>query len=156
MTGELLTIQPDELKFIFELHKQISCSVRLINDTYDYVAFKEIPHRAMKIGWDAHTPQDKIDGILKSQRRAIQGVSDGDSYVYEKETLEIFELETLEESIFEEFDPPKPTIKKLPFIKELHKKSSFLLPTCHDTEIDLSPLMSNLLPTSHVIMIYQI
>ncbi|KAL8109425.1 vesicle-associated protein 2-2 [Apium graveolens] len=40
MTTELLDIQPQELKFIFELKKQSSCSVRLVNKTNQHVAFK--------------------------------------------------------------------------------------------------------------------
>ncbi|KAK1262538.1 Vesicle-associated protein 1-2 [Acorus gramineus] len=39
-TGELLAIEPQELKFPFELKKQISCSLQLSNKTDDYVAFK--------------------------------------------------------------------------------------------------------------------
>ncbi|KAL8210342.1 hypothetical protein R6Q57_007074 [Mikania cordata] len=41
-TGELLSIEPQELQFQFELKKQISCSMQLRNDTNDYVAFKEL------------------------------------------------------------------------------------------------------------------
>uniref|UniRef100_A0A7I4CL69 MSP domain-containing protein n=1 Tax=Physcomitrium patens TaxID=3218 RepID=A0A7I4CL69_PHYPA len=40
MPTELLSIQPGELKFPFELKKQISSSLRLVNSTDDYVAFK--------------------------------------------------------------------------------------------------------------------
>lgn len=39
-TGDLLNIEPLELKFPFELKKQISCSLQLANKTDDYVAFK--------------------------------------------------------------------------------------------------------------------
>ncbi|MED6106878.1 Vesicle-associated protein 1-2 [Stylosanthes scabra] len=39
-TGELLSIDPLELKFFFELRKQISCSLQLSNKTDNYVAFK--------------------------------------------------------------------------------------------------------------------
>ncbi|PIA35681.1 hypothetical protein AQUCO_03500198v1 [Aquilegia coerulea] len=39
-TGELLSIEPQELKFPFELKKQISCSLQLSNKTDNYVAFK--------------------------------------------------------------------------------------------------------------------
>ncbi|KAF5183975.1 Vesicle-associated protein 1-1 [Thalictrum thalictroides] len=39
-TGELLSIEPQELKFPFELKKQISCSLQLSNKTNNYVAFK--------------------------------------------------------------------------------------------------------------------
>lgn len=39
-TGELLNIEPLELKFPFELKKQISCSLQLVNKTDNYVAFK--------------------------------------------------------------------------------------------------------------------
>ncbi|XP_058778207.1 vesicle-associated protein 1-2-like [Vicia villosa] len=39
-TGDLLNIEPVELKFIFELKKQISCSLILSNKTDSYVAFK--------------------------------------------------------------------------------------------------------------------
>ncbi|TYH38516.1 hypothetical protein ES332_D12G115100v1 [Gossypium tomentosum] len=39
-TGELLSIDPQELQFPFELKKQISCSLNLSNKTNNYVAFK--------------------------------------------------------------------------------------------------------------------
>lgn len=39
-TGDLLNIDPLELKFPFELKKQISCSLQLSNKTDNYVAFK--------------------------------------------------------------------------------------------------------------------
>ncbi|XP_077245074.1 vesicle-associated protein 1-2-like [Tasmannia lanceolata] len=39
-SGELLEIEPQELKFPFELKKQISCSLQLSNKTDNYVAFK--------------------------------------------------------------------------------------------------------------------
>ncbi|XVE76927.1 hypothetical protein DITRI_Ditri13aG0019800 [Diplodiscus trichospermus] len=39
-TGELLSIEPQELQFPFELRKQISCSLNLSNKTDSYVAFK--------------------------------------------------------------------------------------------------------------------
>jgi hypothetical protein len=39
-TGELLSIQPEELQFPFELKKQISCAMQLTNKTNNYVAFK--------------------------------------------------------------------------------------------------------------------
>ncbi|KAF3780651.1 Vesicle-associated protein 1-2 [Nymphaea thermarum] len=38
--GELVSIQPNELRFPFELKKQISCSLQLTNQTDLYVAFK--------------------------------------------------------------------------------------------------------------------
>ncbi|XP_076885856.1 vesicle-associated protein 1-2-like [Bidens hawaiensis] len=37
---ELLTVQPQELEFPFELKKQISCSMQLKNNTNSHVAFK--------------------------------------------------------------------------------------------------------------------
>eukprot|EP00271_Cylindrocystis_brebissonii_P016032 TRINITY_DN39176_c0_g1_i1.p1 TRINITY_DN39176_c0_g1~~TRINITY_DN39176_c0_g1_i1.p1 ORF type:complete len:240 (+),score=49.35 TRINITY_DN39176_c0_g1_i1:212-931(+) len=40
MHGALLNIQPAELKFPFELRKQVACSLRLVNVTSEYVAFK--------------------------------------------------------------------------------------------------------------------
>lgn len=40
MRNELLSIQPGELKFPFELRKQVSCSLQLVNNTENYVAFK--------------------------------------------------------------------------------------------------------------------
>ncbi|KAM3752863.1 hypothetical protein ACB098_03G049900 [Castanea mollissima] len=40
MSTQFLDIQPKELKFIFELKKHSSCSVRLANNTHHYVAFK--------------------------------------------------------------------------------------------------------------------
>ncbi|KAK8692872.1 hypothetical protein V6N13_070477 [Hibiscus sabdariffa] len=39
-TGELLSIEPLELKFPFELRKQISCDLQLSNKTDNHVAFK--------------------------------------------------------------------------------------------------------------------
>lgn len=39
-TGELLSIEPQELQFPFELRKQISCSLLLSNKTDSYIAFK--------------------------------------------------------------------------------------------------------------------
>ncbi|KAE8696838.1 Vesicle-associated protein 1-4 [Hibiscus syriacus] len=39
-TGELLSIEPQELQFPFELRTQISCSLNLSNKTDNYVAFK--------------------------------------------------------------------------------------------------------------------
>ncbi|KAJ6793551.1 vesicle-associated protein 1-3-like [Iris pallida] len=39
-TGDLLNIQPTELKFPFELKKQSSCCMQLTNKTDQYVAFK--------------------------------------------------------------------------------------------------------------------
>ncbi|CAD5183972.1 unnamed protein product [Musa acuminata subsp. malaccensis] len=36
----LVEIQPQELKFAFELKKQISCTVQLVNKSTDYVAYK--------------------------------------------------------------------------------------------------------------------
>ncbi|XP_077245084.1 vesicle-associated protein 1-3-like isoform X2 [Tasmannia lanceolata] len=40
INGDILSIQPTELKFPFELKKQSSCSLQLINKTEQYVAFK--------------------------------------------------------------------------------------------------------------------
>ncbi|XP_057963490.1 vesicle-associated protein 2-2-like [Malania oleifera] len=40
MTSDLLEIQPRELKFTFELRKQSSCSIGLVNKSQYYVAFK--------------------------------------------------------------------------------------------------------------------
>ncbi|KAH7577764.1 hypothetical protein ACOSP7_001212 [Xanthoceras sorbifolium] len=40
ISGDLLNIQPSELKFPFELKKQSSCSMQLTNRTDKYVAFK--------------------------------------------------------------------------------------------------------------------
>ncbi|CAK9210045.1 unnamed protein product [Sphagnum troendelagicum] len=40
MPTKLLSIQPGELKFPFELKKQISSSLRLVNSSENYVAFK--------------------------------------------------------------------------------------------------------------------
>ncbi|KVH91217.1 vesicle-associated protein 1-2-like [Cynara cardunculus var. scolymus] len=39
-TGELLSVDPQELQFPFELKKQISCSMQLTNKTNNHVAFK--------------------------------------------------------------------------------------------------------------------
>ncbi|KAH8488412.1 hypothetical protein Peur_059890 [Populus x canadensis] len=40
ITDELLSIEPQELQFPFELKKQISCSLQLRNKSDNYVAFK--------------------------------------------------------------------------------------------------------------------
>ncbi|XP_015875288.2 vesicle-associated protein 2-2 [Ziziphus jujuba] len=40
MSAQILEIQPKELKFISELKKQSSCSIRLTNNTDSHVAFK--------------------------------------------------------------------------------------------------------------------
>ncbi|KAK4586885.1 hypothetical protein RGQ29_023865 [Quercus rubra] len=40
MSTEILEIQPQELKFTFEVKKQSSCSIRLGNNSDQYVAFK--------------------------------------------------------------------------------------------------------------------
>ncbi|KAM7279830.1 hypothetical protein ACFE04_006964 [Oxalis oulophora] len=40
MAAQLLDIQPTELKFVFELKKQSSCTVQLTNNTNQHVAFK--------------------------------------------------------------------------------------------------------------------
>ncbi|KAI3804234.1 hypothetical protein L1987_25624 [Smallanthus sonchifolius] len=39
-TGELLSVEPQELQFQLELKKQISCSMQLTNKTNNHVAFK--------------------------------------------------------------------------------------------------------------------
>ncbi|XP_076933624.1 vesicle-associated protein 1-1-like [Bidens hawaiensis] len=39
-TGDLLTIEPQELQFPFELRKQINCAMQLQNKTDHHVAFK--------------------------------------------------------------------------------------------------------------------
>ncbi|KAL4570463.1 hypothetical protein LXL04_026118 [Taraxacum kok-saghyz] len=41
-TGELLSIEPQELQFPFELKKQIACSMQLKNKTDNHVAFKQL------------------------------------------------------------------------------------------------------------------
>ncbi|XP_039169164.1 vesicle-associated protein 1-1 [Eucalyptus grandis] len=45
-TGKLLGIEPWKLKFLFELKKQMSCSLQLSNDTDNYVAFKVLTTNA--------------------------------------------------------------------------------------------------------------
>ncbi|XP_078440279.1 vesicle-associated protein 1-2-like isoform X2 [Wolffia australiana] len=40
MEVELLEVRPSELKFVFEVKKQSSCSLQLLNKSTDYVAFK--------------------------------------------------------------------------------------------------------------------
>lgn len=39
-TGELLSVEPQELEFPFELKKQICCSMQLTNKTNNHIAFK--------------------------------------------------------------------------------------------------------------------
>ncbi|KAF8017923.1 hypothetical protein BT93_H2974 [Corymbia citriodora subsp. variegata] len=40
MEKQLLDIQPRELKFLFELKKQSTCTIRLVNNSHQHVAFK--------------------------------------------------------------------------------------------------------------------
>lgn len=40
MKPDILEVQPQELKFLFELKKQSTCSIQMINKTDHYVAFK--------------------------------------------------------------------------------------------------------------------
>lgn len=40
MPADLLSIQPAELQFLFEVRKQVSCSLQLSNASENYVAFK--------------------------------------------------------------------------------------------------------------------
>ncbi|XP_057816163.2 vesicle-associated protein 2-1 [Cryptomeria japonica] len=40
MANELLSVQPEELKFVFEQNKQSSCQSQLLNNTENHVAFK--------------------------------------------------------------------------------------------------------------------
>ncbi|XP_052192993.1 vesicle-associated protein 2-2 [Diospyros lotus] len=40
MSAELLDIQPREIKFVFELKKQSSCTIQLVNKSNNHVAFK--------------------------------------------------------------------------------------------------------------------
>eukprot|EP01018_Ginkgo_biloba_P035128 Gb_34621 [translate_table: standard] len=40
MSHELLSVQPGELKFTFEVGKQSTCALQLVNNTDHYVAFK--------------------------------------------------------------------------------------------------------------------
>lgn len=40
MDIRLLEVHPQELKFVFELNKQSSCSIQLTNNSFDHVAFK--------------------------------------------------------------------------------------------------------------------
>lgn len=40
MTSHLITVNPDELRFNFELEKQTFCDLKVINNTENYVAFK--------------------------------------------------------------------------------------------------------------------
>ncbi|XP_020246479.1 vesicle-associated protein 1-1-like [Asparagus officinalis] len=39
-TGQLIEVNPPELRFPFELEKEISCSILLSNKTDDHIAFK--------------------------------------------------------------------------------------------------------------------
>ncbi|WCJ25787.1 Vesicle-associated protein 2-1 [Euphorbia peplus] len=38
--GQLISVHPDELKFLFELDKQIFCDLKVVNNTDHHVAFK--------------------------------------------------------------------------------------------------------------------
>nr|CAB3480058.1 unnamed protein product [Digitaria exilis] len=46
--GELLRIEPLDLRFPFELKKQISCSMQLSNLSNDYIAFKVVTMQAQR------------------------------------------------------------------------------------------------------------
>lgn len=76
MPSELLSVQPNELKFPFELKKQISCSLRLVNLSEDHVAFKVKTTSPKKYCVRPNTgvvlPQSSIDVIvtMQAQREA--------------------------------------------------------------------------------------
>jgi len=76
MHSELLSVQPNELKFPFELKKQISCSLRLVNLTEDHVAFKVKTTSPKKYCVRPNTgvvlPQSSIDVTvtMQAQREA--------------------------------------------------------------------------------------
>ncbi|GKV05526.1 hypothetical protein SLEP1_g17527 [Rubroshorea leprosula] len=71
MSTQLLEIQPRELQFVFELKKQLSCSVRLTNDTHNYVAFKVKTTSPKKYSVRPNvgviTPKSKCDFIVTMQ-----------------------------------------------------------------------------------------
>ncbi|XP_059657544.1 vesicle-associated protein 1-1-like [Cornus florida] len=70
-TGELLSIEPLELKFPFELKKQISCSLQLSNKTEKPVAFKVKTTNPKKYCVRPNTgivlPRSKCDVIVTMQ-----------------------------------------------------------------------------------------
>jgi len=76
MPSELLSVQPNELKFPFELKKLVSCSLRLVNLTEDHVAFKVKTTSPKKYCVRPNTgvvlPQSSIDVIvtMQAQREA--------------------------------------------------------------------------------------
>nr|WLQ69593.1 MYB protein [Zingiber officinale] len=60
MRGGLLEIEPKELKFVFELKKQSSCSLELINKTDQYLAFKLSDNQAQKMFGNRWTEIAKV------------------------------------------------------------------------------------------------
>ncbi|GLT75041.1 hypothetical protein SLA2020_467950 [Shorea laevis] len=71
MSTQLLEIQPRELQFVFELKKQLSCSVRLTNNTHNNVAFKVKTTSPKKYSVRPNvgviTPKSKCDFIVTMQ-----------------------------------------------------------------------------------------
>ncbi|KAL6322956.1 hypothetical protein AAG906_022859 [Vitis piasezkii] len=86
-TGELLSIEPQELQFPFELRKQISCSLQLSNKTDDYVAFKVKTTNPKKYCVRPNTgvvmPRSTCDVIvtMQAQREAPQDMQCKDKFL---------------------------------------------------------------------------
>lgn len=86
-TGELLSIEPQELQFPFELRKQISCSLQLSNKTDNYVAFKVKTTNPKKYCVRPNTgvvmPRSTCDVIvtMQAQREAPQDMQCKDKFL---------------------------------------------------------------------------
>lgn len=86
-TGELLSIEPQELQFPFELRKQISCSLQLSNKTDNFVAFKVKTTNPKKYCVRPNTgvvmPRSTCDVIvtMQAQREAPQDMQCKDKFL---------------------------------------------------------------------------
>ncbi|XAR54701.1 hypothetical protein NMG60_11029958 [Bertholletia excelsa] len=75
MSGELLEIQPQEIKFIFELEKQLTCPVQLVNKSEYHVAFKVKTTSPKKYCVQPNTgivkPNSSADFIIKMEAQKL-------------------------------------------------------------------------------------
>lgn len=87
MFTQLVEIEPQEIKFIFEIRKHCSCSVRLLNKTSQYVAFKVKTTSPKKYSVRPNTgliqPESTCDFIvtMQAQRAAPPGMICKDKFL---------------------------------------------------------------------------
>ncbi|XP_039172253.1 vesicle-associated protein 1-1-like [Eucalyptus grandis] len=101
-TGELLDIEPLELKFPFELKKQILCSLQLSNKTDSYVASKVKTTNPKKYRVRPNTgivlPRSTCDIIVTMQaQEAPPDMQCKDKFLLQSVKVEGVQLERLKE-----------------------------------------------------------